>query len=94
MQFNLPTSDLFIEIFSSESRFHFTVGVGDPVARQRSVTFEPSRTITSLELNESSMFGGTIYHNMVHLTLIVGFYYVSKSNERIKKQNESNETLK
>lgn len=39
-------------IFSIESRFHFTDGVGEPDARQRSVTFEPSRTITSLELNE------------------------------------------
>lgn len=58
--FNLPTSDLFIEIFSIESRFHLTVGVGLPLARQRNDTFEPSRTITSLELNESSMFGGTV----------------------------------
>lgn len=56
---DLPTSDLFIEIFSIESRFHLTVGVGLPIARHRSDTFEPSRTITSLELNESSMFGGT-----------------------------------
>lgn len=55
----LPTSDLFIAIFSIESRFHLTVGVGLPDARHRSVTFEPSRTITSLELSESSMFGGT-----------------------------------
>lgn len=38
---------------------------------QRSVTFEPSRTITSLELNESSMFGGTIVRMQV--TLIVVF---------------------
>lgn len=37
-----------------------TTGVGLPDARHRSVTFEPSRTITSLELSESSMFGGTI----------------------------------
>lgn len=55
-----PTSDLFMAIFSIESRFHFTVGVGDPDARQRSVTFEPSRTITSLELMLSSIVGGTV----------------------------------
>lgn len=48
-------------IFSMESRFHLTTGVGLPDALQRNVTFEPSRTITSLELSESSMFGGTIY---------------------------------
>lgn len=41
------------------SLFHLTVGIGLPEARQRSVIFEPSLTITSLELNESSMFGGT-----------------------------------
>lgn len=56
---DLPTSDLFIAIFSMESRFHLTTGVGLPDARHRNVTFEPSRTITSLELSESSMFGGT-----------------------------------
>lgn len=56
----LPTSDLFMAIFSIESRFHLTVGVGLPDALQRSVTFEPSRTITSLELSESSIPGGTI----------------------------------
>lgn len=36
------------------------MGVGLPVARHRNVTFEPSRTITSLELSESSMLGGTV----------------------------------
>lgn len=56
----LPTNDLFIAIFSIESRFHLTTGVGLPLALQRSVTFDPSRTIKSLELNESSIFGGTI----------------------------------
>lgn len=30
------------------------------MARHRNVTFEPSRTITSLELRESSIFGGTV----------------------------------
>lgn len=35
------------------------VGVGDPLALHFNVTLDPSRTITSLELKESSMFGGT-----------------------------------
>lgn len=35
------------------------VGVGDPLALHFNVTFDPSRTITSLELKESSIFGGT-----------------------------------
>lgn len=30
-----------------------------PVALHRNVIFAPSRTMTSLELNESSIFGGT-----------------------------------
>uniref|UniRef100_A0A1B0A4Z2 Uncharacterized protein n=1 Tax=Glossina pallidipes TaxID=7398 RepID=A0A1B0A4Z2_GLOPL len=34
-------------------------GLGLPVARQRNDIFEPSRTITSLELSESSILGGT-----------------------------------
>lgn len=59
---HLPTSDLFIAIFSIESRFHLTIGVGLPDARQRSVTLDPSRTITSLELSESSILGGTVHH--------------------------------
>lgn len=59
LDFYLPTSDLFIAIFSIESRFHFTTGNGLPDARHRNVTFEPSRTITSLELSESSIWGGT-----------------------------------
>lgn len=57
--YDLPTSDLFIVIFSNESRFHFTIGIGLPDARHLRLTFDPSRTITSLELNESSIFGGT-----------------------------------
>lgn len=48
-------------IFELSSRFHFTVGVGLPVARHFSVTFDPSRTIISLELSESSIFGGTVH---------------------------------
>lgn len=28
--------------------------------------FEPSRTITSLELNESSMLGGTVKYNKIN----------------------------
>lgn len=46
-------------ILELSSRFHLTVGVGLPVALHLRVTLEPSRTITSLELSESSMFGGT-----------------------------------
>lgn len=34
-------------------------GLGLPVARQRSATLDPSRTVTSLELNSSSILGGT-----------------------------------
>lgn len=59
----LPISDLFMFIFALSSRFHLTVGIGLPVARHLSVMFDPSRTITSLELNESSMFGGTATKN-------------------------------
>lgn len=46
-------------IFVLSSLFHLTVGSGDPVALQTRVSFEPSRTITSLLLWESSIFGGT-----------------------------------
>lgn len=55
----LPISDLLIAILELSSRFHFTVGAGLPVARHLSVMLAPSRTIISLELNESSMLGGT-----------------------------------
>lgn len=50
-------------ILALSSRFHLTVGIGLPVARHLSVTFDPSRTMTSLELRESSMFGGTVDKN-------------------------------
>lgn len=42
------------------------VGVGLPDALHFNVIFEPSRTITSLELNESSMFGGTVKYNKIN----------------------------
>lgn len=35
------------------------VGCGEPCARHFNVMLEPSRTITSLELKLSSIFGGT-----------------------------------
>ena len=54
-----PISDLLIAILELSSLFHFTVGVGLPVALHLSIMFSPSRTIMSLELSESSMFGGT-----------------------------------
>jgi hypothetical protein len=41
------------------SRFHLTLGSGEPVAMHVSVTFAPSRTITSVLLSASSMLGGT-----------------------------------
>lgn len=50
-------------ISALSSRFHLTLGIGLPVARHLSVTFDPSRTMTSLELRESSMFGGTVGKN-------------------------------
>lgn len=56
---NSPTNDLLIFILALSSRFHLTVGCGLPVARHFNVTLDPSRTITSLELSESSIFGGT-----------------------------------
>lgn len=55
-----PECPLLMEIFELSSRFHLMVGLGEPLARHVSVTLAPSRTITSLELNESSMVGGTI----------------------------------
>lgn len=40
-------------------RFHFSDGVGLPVARHLSVTLVPSLATTSVDVSESSMFGGT-----------------------------------
>lgn len=48
-----------MDILELSSRRHLIAGSGLPVARQRNVTFAPSRTITSLEVVESSIFGGT-----------------------------------
>lgn len=50
---------LLILISSPSSRSHLTVGRGDPVAWQFSVTFEFSRTMASELLIESSILGGT-----------------------------------
>lgn len=47
-------------IFELSSRFHLTDGSGDPVALQLSVILAPSLTVVSLELELSSMFGGTV----------------------------------
>lgn len=43
------------------------MGVGLPVARHLNEIFDPSLTITSLELSESSMFGGTV--NIIEINL-------------------------
>lgn len=40
-------------------RFHFSDGVGLPVARHLSVTLVPSLATTSVDVSESSIFGGT-----------------------------------
>uniref|UniRef100_A0A1A9V9M8 Uncharacterized protein n=1 Tax=Glossina austeni TaxID=7395 RepID=A0A1A9V9M8_GLOAU len=55
----VPIRFLLIVIRELSSLFHFITGLGLPVARQRNDIFEPSRTITSLELSESSILGGT-----------------------------------
>lgn len=55
----LPIKDLLIAILELSSRFHLMVGVGLPVALHFNVMLAPSRTMMSLELSESSMFGGT-----------------------------------
>lgn len=52
-------SVLLIMILWLSSLFHLTLGCGEPVALQVSVSLAPSRTITSLLLSESSIFGGT-----------------------------------
>lgn len=49
------------DIFELSSRRHLIAGSGLPVALHRNVTFAFSRTITSLEVVESSMFGGTAW---------------------------------
>lgn len=55
--------------------FHLIDGVGLPEARHFNVTFEPSRATTSVDVNESSIFGGTanknrtdIHHFQISLT--------------------------
>jgi hypothetical protein len=55
----VPDKDLLMAILLPSSRFHLTLGGGDPVAWHVSVTFALSLTITSELLRESSMFGGT-----------------------------------
>lgn len=45
--------------FDSVYRFHFSDGAGLPVARHLSVTLVPSLATTSVDVSESSMFGGT-----------------------------------
>lgn len=46
-------------ILELSSLFHLTLGVGNPVALQVNVSLDPSLTITSLLLKESSILGGT-----------------------------------
>lgn len=57
---HLPISVLLMLMRALLSRFHLMDGNGLPLARQRNVTLEFSRTMTSLELSESSMLGGTL----------------------------------
>lgn len=57
-------------IFELSSRFHLMVGCGEPCARHFNVMFEPSRTITSLELKLSSMLGGTVRKRRIELMKI------------------------
>lgn len=66
----LPDNVLLIVILVLSSRFHLTLGVGDPVALQVNVSFAPSRTMTSLLLRESSMFGGTVTSNRYTILFI------------------------
>lgn len=40
-------------------RFHLSAGTGLPVARHLSVTLVPSLATTSVDVSESSIFGGT-----------------------------------
>lgn len=58
-QSDLPSSVLLMTILWLSSRFHLMDGSGLPFALQRSVTLSPSRTMTSLEVSASSIFGGT-----------------------------------
>lgn len=99
LAFYLPTSDLFIAIFSIESRFHLTTGDGLPDARHRNVTFEPSRTITSLELSESSIWGGTKHLHKIWnekktnvfffvLLLLIFWFEVKTDKQRKNVPNE------
>lgn len=55
-----PAWVLLIDIFVLSSLFHLIDGIGLPVARHFNVTFDPSRTITSLDVIASSIFGGTV----------------------------------
>lgn len=45
--------------FDNVYRFHLSDGVGLPVARHLSVTLVPSLATTSVDVSESSIFGGT-----------------------------------
>lgn len=58
-----PFKFLAMDIFELSSRRHLIAGSGLPVALHRSVTLAFSRTITSLDVVESSMFGGTAEGN-------------------------------
>lgn len=56
---HLPMWFLLMAIRELSSRFHLIMGRGLPLARHLSEMLAPSRTMTSLELSESSMLGGT-----------------------------------
>lgn len=57
---NLPLVFRSIVIFELSSRFHFTDGSGLPLALHLSVTLDPSRTTTSVDVSASSILGGTV----------------------------------
>lgn len=82
-----------IEILLPSSRFHLMDGVGLPDARHLSVTLEPSRTITSLDVKESSMLGGTTSNRKKKYLWIFRLNLMnSTKNERIMEFGNGKES--
>lgn len=73
---SLPWAVLFTTIFWPSSLFHLIEGSGLPLALQRSVTLSPSRTIISLDVNASSIFGGTTEN----VKILLGYMRFFSSN--------------
>lgn len=85
-QLNLPSSVLLMTILWLSSRFHLMDGSGLPFALQRRVTLSPSRTMTSLEVSASSMFGGTVRERERERGMKgVGYYYSCRLNINSKQ---------